>query len=210
MTLEARLAAERAKRAGNLRMQAALGEVLATLARGGALDGALATEEPFPDFLLPDAEGRLVSRDALLARGPFSVTFLRGGWCPYCIAMLEALDGIAGRAGAAGAALLAVTPETGGLPLDMKHAHAPGVTMLVDVDSGLAASCGVLYRVPGAYRDLLAGHGIDLATRQGTPDWILPVPATFVVARDGVVTWRHLDANFTRRAEPEDILRALA
>lgn len=207
MTLEARLAAERAKRAENASLQTAFRDVLDALARGGALEGALAPGEAFPDFLLPDAEGRLVARDALAE--PFSVSFLRGGWCPYCIAMLEALEGVAAPARVAGAQVLAVTPETGGLALDMKHAHAPGVTVLSDVDSGLAAACGVLYRIPESYRALLAGFGIDLAARQGNAAWILPVPATFVV-RGGRVAWRHLDANFTRRAEPEDILRALA
>ncbi len=210
MTLEARLAAERLRRAGDARRQAALNDVLATLARGSALDRALPVDAPFPDFLLPDAEGHLVSRDALLSAGPFSVSFLRGGWCPYCVATLEVLGDVAARAGASSGALFAVTPETGGLALDMKRAHAPGVAILADVDSGLAAACGVLYRVPASYRDILAGYGIDLAARQGTPEWILPVPATFVVGRGGFVTWRHLDANFTRRAEPEDILRALA
>jgi len=207
MSLETRLAEERARRAGSAPLQAAIRDVLETLARGGALDGALTPGEAFPDFLLPDAEGRLVARDALPSA--FSVSFLRGGWCPYCSATLEALGAVAGRAADAGARLVAVTPETGGLALNMKRAHAPGVTVLSDVDSGLAAACGVLYRIPDSYRTLLSGYGIDLAARQGNAAWILPVPATFVV-REGRVTWRHLDANFTRRAEPEDILRALA
>ena len=209
MTLEARLAEERAKRAGNAPLQAALRDVLAPLARGGALDGALRVGEAFPDFLLPDAEGRLVARDALLARGAFSLSFLRGGWCPYCNVMLRALEGVAEAAAAAGATLVAVTPETGGLALDTKLGQAPSVTMLADVDSGLAATCGVLYRVPGSYRAILSAVGIDLTLRQGNPAGLLPVPATFVVGRDGRVTWRHLDADFTRRAEPADILRAL-
>jgi peroxiredoxin len=51
---------------------------------------------------------------------------------------------------------------------------------------------------------------VDLAERQGHAGWFLPVPATFVVARGGVVRLAFMEIDFTRRAEPDDILAALA
>ena len=53
-------------------------------------------------------------------------------------------------------------------------------------------------------------RGVDLAERQGHEGWFLPVPATFVVDRGGVVRWAFMDVDFTHRAEPDDILAALA
>ncbi|MBV9252093.1 MAG: redoxin domain-containing protein, partial [Acetobacteraceae bacterium] len=61
---------------------------LAELRRTPFLEHALRVGEPFPDFLLPNADGRLVSRDDLLARGPMVATFFRGTWCPYCAVQL--------------------------------------------------------------------------------------------------------------------------
>jgi peroxiredoxin len=209
MTLEERLAEERRKRADHRPLQAAIRDMLDSLARSGALEGALAPGETFPDFMLPDAEGRLVTRDALLARGPLVIAFFRGGWCPYCAVTLDALQGAVPRFRAAGAAVCAVTPETGGLALDLKRLRAPDVAMLADVDSGLAAACGVMFRVPEAYRQVLGGFGLDLAARQGNAAWVLPVPASFVVGRSGRVLWRHVDADFTRRPEPEEMLAVL-
>ena len=55
---------------------------LAELRRTSFLHEATHVGEPFPDFLLPNAEGRLVSRDDLLERGPLVATFFRGTWCP--------------------------------------------------------------------------------------------------------------------------------
>jgi peroxiredoxin len=208
MTLETKLAAERQKRAGNTPLQAALREVIAGLA-GGVLEHALRVGEPFPDFLLPDAEGTLVSRDALLARGPLIIAFLRGGWCPFCTTYLAALMEALPAIRAAGGSLAVATPETGGRALDMQRFHQASCAVLADVDSGLAAACGVLFRVPYSYRAVLEGFRIDLTERQGNSAWVLPVPATFVVGRNGRVIWRHLDADFTRRAEPADILHAL-
>ena len=47
--------------------------------------------EPFPPFLLPDQDGRLVSFEELLGRGPVVAAFVRGHWCPYCQLNVTAL-----------------------------------------------------------------------------------------------------------------------
>lgn len=209
MTVESELAEQRQKLAGRAALQEAVRDMLSALADSGALDGALEVGGEFPNFLLPDAEGALVSRDRLLARGPFVLAFLRGGWCPYCAIALRGLLRAQGEFARRGAALCVATPETNGRALDLKRAHEAGCAVLSDVDSGLAAACGVLFHVPPGYRGVLEGVGIDIAERQGNAAGVLPVPATFVVGRDGLVRWRHLDPDFTRRAEPSDILAAL-
>ena len=88
---------------------------LAELRRTSFLHEATHVGEPFPDFLLPNAEGRLVSRDDLLERGPLVATFFRGTWCPYCAIQLTALEEALPAIAALGAGLAAITPETGGL-----------------------------------------------------------------------------------------------
>ena len=58
-------------------------------------------------------------------------------------------------------------------------------------------------------RHLLLRFGIGLAERQGNAAWLLPVPAAFVLDRQGTVAWAHVDADFTRRAEPAEVIAAL-
>src|SRR3569623_2786877 len=53
---------------------------------------ALRVGDTAPDFLLPDAEGRLHSSERLRAEGPLVVSFYRGGRCPFCNAELRALQ----------------------------------------------------------------------------------------------------------------------
>ncbi len=215
--LEDRLEAKRRALAGDAKLGAALRAVVEDIRRTGALAEALAVGAEFPDFLLPDTEGRLVSRGALLPRGPFVLAFLRGGWCPYCSLTVAALAEARAEFAARGASVAVATPETGGLARDlldiapeaMKGGLAEGVAVLADVDSGLAASCGVLFRVPDALLEVLGGYGVRIGERQGNAALLLPVPATFVVGRDGRVLFRHLDPDFTRRAEPADLLAAL-
>jgi peroxiredoxin len=184
--------------------------MLAELRRTPFLDQAVRVGDAFPDFLLPNAEGRLVARDDLLRRGPVVVTFFRGTWCPYCAVQLDALEEALPQIAATGASLAAITPETGGRAAEAKARHGAHYEILADVDQGLGIACGVVFRAPEPYRRLLLSRGIDLAERHGHSGWFLPVPATFVVNHAGVVSWAFIDVDFTRRAEPDDILAALA
>ena len=170
---------------------------------------ALRLGDRFPDIVLPNAEGDLIAISDLRRRGPVVVTFFRGIWCPYCRLMLDALVTALPEIEAAGASLIGITPETGGLALTTKRNHHAAFEVLSDVDCGLGLGCGVVFRTPDIYRRLLLKYGSDLATRHGNQAWFLPLPAVFVLDRDGIVRWRFLSVDFTEQAEPEDILAAI-
>ncbi len=179
------------------------------LRRIGFLEDVLQVGDRFPDLVLPNAEGDLLAITTLLRRGPLVVTFFRGEWCPYCRMTLDALAAALPDFQAAGAALVAITPEAGGRALVAKRNHHAAFEVLSDVDCGVGLSCGVVFRAPEPYRLLLLKYGTDLAERHGNPAWFLPVPATFVVDRGGIIRWRFVTVDFTERAEPADILAAL-
>jgi len=163
-----------------------------------------------PGFLLPNAEGSLVSSAELLAKGPLVVTFFRGGWCPYCSATLEALEAVLPELSRTDGTLVAMTPETGGRALAMKRDHGLHYEVLVDVDLAIAMAFGIVFMTPPLYVELLRRRGIDLAERSGNSAWLLPVPAAFLVGQDGVVVRSWVNIDFTQRAEPSEILAALS
>ncbi len=191
------------------KVQAAYEAMVAELARSGFIEHVLPVGAPFPDIALPTAEGDLARLADWWRRGPLVVTFFRGEWCPYCRLMLAALEQALPEIEALGASLVAVTPETGGRALAAKHRHGDRYDVLSDVDCGLGLDCGVVFQAPAVYRDMLLSYGDDLAARHGNDAWFLPVPATFVLDRDGIVRWRFAEVDYTRRAEPADILAAL-
>ncbi len=205
--LQGRLDQRRA--AQNAEVRAAYEAMMAEIARAGAGGQVIAEGAGFPDFMLPNAEGGLVALADLLAQGPLVVTFFRGDWCPYCRLTLEALAAALPEIEAAGGSLVAVTPETGGRALDAKLRHGARFEVLSDVDCGLGMLCGVVFRTPEVYRALLLRHGTDLAERHGNAAWWLPIPASFVLDRQGIVRWRFVSLDFTRRAEPTAIVAAL-
>jgi peroxiredoxin len=44
---------------------------------------------------------------------------------------------------------------------------------------------------------------------QGNQAWVMPIPATFVIARNGVITARFIDPDYRKRMAVEDLLTAL-
>lgn len=184
--------------------RAALDDLAATL-RQSALDGVLKPGAEMPAFALPDEAGRIVFSDDLLARGPLIVVLFRGGWCPYCEATLAALDQILPDITSAGASLVALTPDTGEHAARTRRAFGVRFPVLSDVDSTTALQFGAVYRVPEAMRRFYLEDGLDLAVRHGNPSWFLPMPATFVTDRAGVIRFAHASGDITDRAEPEEI-----
>lgn len=190
-------------------VRAAYAEFVAMLDRAEVAAHVLAPGAPMPGFLLPNAEGRLLSSDALLKSGPLVVTFFRGDWCPFCTLMLAALEEALPELRAAGATLVAMTPDTGGRALRAKRAHGLHYEVLSDVDNEAAMQFGVVVNPPESYRALLAGAGIDLAERHGNPGGFIPLPATFLVGGDGMVRSAWIDLDVTRRVEPTEIIDAV-
>lgn len=209
MSLQDKLDAERTRRLLNQAVRDAYDESVATLSTNGFLPNVLAEEAYFPDFMLPNTEGRLVSLAALLARGPVIVQFFRGEWCPYCRIMLDALVASLPEIAALGATLIALTPDIGPWASDAKSNHGAEFDILSDVDCGVGLAAGVIFRIPPLYKARLAAVGLDFPDRHGNQAWFLPIPALFLLDRDGRVAWRFADVDFTRRASPERIMAAL-
>ena len=140
-----------------------------------------------PPFLLPDQGGWLISSDEMLARGPYVLSFFHGSWCPACLAKLGRLEAGLDRIHRHGADVVACSPETRGFPRTLKTGSALRLNVLSDVDCALASDLGLAFVVPERIRARLEAMKIDLGERQGDGRWMLPIPLTIVVGRNGEV-----------------------
>jgi peroxiredoxin len=157
------------------------------LREAGVPDGALKANEPAPDFLLPETNGRLVSSLELRQTAPLIVTFVYGTWSPLCAAGLRALHGATPSIRAAGARAIAITPETGDLPRNFKHDHRLYLEILSDLDLGVSLSFGLVSVVPAEIKSRLLQRGLDLSAPHGSSFWMLPMPATYVLDQRGII-----------------------
>jgi peroxiredoxin len=163
--------------------------------------------EAMPPFMLPDESGRLVTLSSLLESGPVAVMFFRGHWCPYCRlnvrAVVQALD----RIEAMGARIVAVMPETQEYTRQLKAEAGAPFPILTDLDNGYALSLNLAIWLGTEIQSLLSYQ--DMAKFHGNDSWMLPIPAVFVVGRDGIVQARFVDPDFRKRMEVDDLLEAL-
>lgn len=100
--------------------------------------------------------------------------------------------------------LVVLSPETRDLSRQLKRQLNVDLTMLADVDHGVAISYSVLFRVPEETKAHYVGLGYDFRHRHGSTEWMLPIPATFVIDQDGVVRGAFVEPDFTVRQEPSD------
>lgn len=175
----------------------------------GVAQRALKVGDRAPEFTLPDVNGKSVSSADLLTQGPLIVTFLRGRWCPFCCATVEAWQERLPDVKARGANLVAISPMTSKQGDFMRDQHKLMFPILSDSGNQVAAQLGVAYTVPDYQRELFKTVFVNLPFINGDESWTLPFPATFVVSPQGVVTFASSDPDYTLRAEPTEVLSSL-
>jgi peroxiredoxin len=168
-----------------------------------------ATGDRAPDFELPNARGEPVALRDLLARGPVVVSFYRGGWCPYCNIELLALQERLAEIQAAGGALVAISPELPDVSQDTIARNGLRFEVLSDSGNRVASDYGLDFVLDASLRPIYKDWGADVAARNGDDTYRLPMPATFVVDGGGTIAEAFVDADYTRRLEPERILTVL-
>lgn len=162
-----------------------------------------------PAFALPDETGRIVTLDALLADGPVAITFHRGHWCPYCRINTRVLASVHDKIVAEGGSIVAILPERQTFAAKLKADAGLRYPVLCDMDNGYALSINLAIWVGDELQTLMGNSGRDLPRYQGNDSWILPIPATFVVAPNGRIVARFIDPDYRKRMAEEDLLEAL-
>ncbi|MEP1444832.1 MAG: peroxiredoxin-like family protein [Paraglaciecola sp.] len=163
-----------------------------------------------PNFELPDPLGNLYSLKDTLKQGPVIVTFYRGSWCPYCNLQLRALQARLVEIHALGAKLMAISPELPDGSMTKSEIHQMDFTVLSDQDAQVASLFGVSWNVPEVLLEhMRVDRQLDLETINNGNSRILPIPATFIINPEGIVTWRYVDVDYRTRSEPDDIINAL-
>lgn len=200
--------AEEVRRMGE-HFAVAVDRMVERLRSSGAGTTAPQPGEPMPPFVLPDETGHLVGLDDLLAKGPVAVAFHRGYWCPYCRINSDALARAERDLAAEGRHIVAVMPDRQKFTTGLKADVGAPFPILTDIDNGYAASLDLAIWVGDELARLMTESGWDPSISQGTRQWTLPIPATFVVGTDGIITARYVDPDYRRRMAIEDLVGAL-
>lgn len=187
----------------------AMHRATAELKASGRAERAMKVGDRAPAFRLKDSESNVVSSSQLLETGPLIVTFYRGVWCPYCNIELQALQTALPEYKKLGANIVAISPQT--QPNSRRAVRENGMTFPILSDAGgeVCAAFGLKFRMPIYLVTLYKKAKIDLASVNDDPEWTLPMPARYVIGRSGIILYAEVNADYTCRPEPEDLLPAL-
>lgn len=182
---------------------------IATLLAAGTAAKALPVGASAPAFNLADQNGRMVSSADLLAQGPLIVVFFRGRWCPFCMTSLEAWREVLPKIEAAGAKLVAISPQQVRHNNFTTDQHKLRFPVLSDPGNLTAKAFGIAYRVPEEQESLYRRIFVNLPHLNGDESWELPLPAVFLIGKDGKCLFSESIEDYTVRSEPSKVLSAL-
>ncbi|MCH3883842.1 AhpC/TSA family protein [Tenacibaculum sp. MSW2] len=181
---------------------------MTSVANSGVLDSALKVGDKAHNFTLKNALNESVSLYDELKNGPVILTWYRGGWCPYCNITLHALQEKLPEFKQEGATLLALTPELPDNSLSTSEKNNLEFTVLSDLGNTIGKEYGVVFTLTDDVATIYnAGFGLNNVNGDTSNE--LPLAATYVIDTNGIIKYAFLDADYTKRAEPNEILSVL-
>jgi peroxiredoxin len=161
------------------------------------------------EFQLSDHNGKTISSYDLLPKGRLVLCFIRGRWCPFCVAQMEAMNLILPDIEQQGVTLVVISPQTVQQSFFMRDQHKLRFPLLSDAGNKVARQFGLTYRVPEDQKAIYQRAFVNLPFVNGDDSWELPIPASYIIDRDGTVLNASANEDYTVRPEPKDILDIL-
>jgi peroxiredoxin len=162
-----------------------------------------------PTLALQNEVGKKIDLADLYAKGPVVLTFYRGGWCPYCTKALSQWQTKLSTLSEVGGTFVAITPEKPTYIASTKDQRNLEYTVLSDADAEAGRAFKVQFTLDDETIEKYKGYGIDLTEHNANGEWTLPAPATFVIDTDGVIRWVFADWDYSKRADPDEVIRAV-
>ncbi|MFG1486554.1 peroxiredoxin-like family protein [Halobacteriovorax sp. RZ-1] len=137
------------------------------------------------------------------------ISFYRGSWCPYCMIQLKEYQKYYQEIQKKGAKLIVLAPDTKKEIAKTKRNHKLDFPIYSDVDNQIAKKFGLAFKLEESLKELYVKFGIDIKNNQNSEQFELPLPGTYIVNKDGKIIYAFADADYTKRADPKDLIRYL-
>jgi peroxiredoxin len=163
-----------------------------------------------PEFHGTDLSGKTVDLRQLLKRHKAVVLFFyRGIWCPYCNKYIQSMQDSLELLTQQGVYVVGVTPQTDENIQKTADRHHISFSMLHDKDYTIMKAYNVDYKLSEEQMATFQKYHVDLTKFNGNTDYILPVPATYIINKKGKIIYAQFNKDYTVRASVADILAGL-
>ncbi|MDH5638884.1 MAG: AhpC/TSA family protein [Nitrospinota bacterium] len=184
-------------------------EYITSLGNSDLLTSAIKKGDRAPDFTLKDIQGEDVSLYSELEKGPVALCYYRGEWCHFCMEELVALQEVYQQIRKLGAQLLSVSPQNEAHTTSTAQKLGFTYPVLRDPDSKLSDLYGLTITVDEPMRKVYEEIGIHIEEHNDNFSYKLPVPAAYVIDQNGMIVYDYLEADYTKRVEPAELLNKL-
>jgi peroxiredoxin len=106
--------------------------------------------------------------------------------------------------------MIAMSAETQAFTRALRDEARARFPFLTDLGAGYALSLNLAVWIDETMSKMIDRTGWNIPSFQGGGGWILPIPAVFVIGRDGIVAARHVDPDYRRRMDLDELLAAVA
>ncbi|OLS27104.1 MAG: putative peroxiredoxin [Candidatus Heimdallarchaeota archaeon LC_3] len=171
----------------------------------------LSVGDQAPDFDLPDENGDYVSLYELITEGDAVVlSFYRGDWCSHCNRELKSLQDALPQITSLGASIVAIAPQRSENAKGLVDSHSLGFPLLSDEKMETIKNYNIHftkpYEIQKIYKNIL---NLNLPELTANKTWELPVPATFIIDRNGIIRAKFVDLNYKNRMGTVEIINIL-
>ena len=170
----------------------------------------LQVNQAAPDFSGKDQYGKTITLKSLLKKGNVLLVFYRGEWCPYCNKYLKELEESLLTISAKGASVVAVTPEKPEYVAKSVEKTKATFSILHDQELKIMKSYDVAYKLDSKALSKYKKINVDLNVINGPVNSEnLPVPAVYVIDRQGIIVYQFFDPDYTNRAPISTLIKYL-
>lgn len=159
-----------------------------------------------PFFKAIDADNKQFELSDALERGPVVIIFYRGSWCPVCNRHLATIQDSLKLITDKGASVVAISPEKPEYLGEMAEKTGARFSLLFDEGYKIANAYDVTF-VPKRFELLIYNTvlGANLKDAHSDDTQQLPIPATYVIDKNGTIVWRQFEPNYKKRSTIKDI-----
>ena len=162
-----------------------------------------------PKIEAVDNYGEAFSLERTLKNGPVVVVFYRGEWCSYCNRHMAALEESLPKFKELGVSVVAITPELAKYVKKTVKKTSASFRIISDSNHKIMDEWRVSFMLDETMYSRYKNFGINVDRASGNKDRVLPVPATYIIGKDGTIEVVHFNKDYTERMPVEDILSAL-
>ena len=162
-----------------------------------------------PQFEATDNNGKKFNLENQLKIGDVIIIFYRGQWCPFCNKELSQLNDSLSLITAKGATVIAVTPETKENVLKTIGKTNAAFPIISDTALTIMKMYKVNFAVDEATQTQYKKYGIDFSEVNGSNGANLPVPATYIVGKNGRIKYVFFNSDYKVRSTVKKLLEYL-